>query len=241
MGTQTKDRNYSFLARLTGLLLLIVTLTHMLAFQISSTFVVGSDFAATSANVAKGESLYRLAAFSYVVSSILSIGLAVGFYRLVVPINQFGALLVLGWRLFEAILASGAWAIRFALIDLQVQPNLLGPKAAEVFHTLLRSVANSAFDISAIGLALSTLIGFSLLFTAKTLPRVLSAVAVIGAIIVLVTSSLALTLPDSNLPSHLSFAVTLLSQLAIGAWLLGFGAKHPNLIARSQGMADRLT
>jgi Domain of unknown function (DUF4386) len=241
MTTQAQDQNYSSIARFTGLLLIIVTLTHMLGFQISSTFIVSGDFAMTSANVAKGESLYRLAAFSYAVSSILSVGLAVGFYRLVAPINQFGALLVLGWRLFEAILASGAWAIRFALVDTQTQPNILGPKAAEAFHILLRGVANTAFDISALGLALATLIGFSLLFTAKTLPRILSTIAVIGAIIVLVTSSLTLTWPESDLQAHVSFAVTLLSQLAIGAWLLVFGAKHPNLNAPSQRMEQRLS
>jgi Domain of unknown function (DUF4386) len=215
----------TLLARITGLTLLLVTLAHMAGFQIANSFVVSGDFAATSANIAQNESLFRMAIFSYIVSSVLSVGLGVGFYFLLVPISKAGAFLVLGWRLFEAIIASGAWAIRLALINNQTDPNLLGQDGAHALHIVLRDVSNAAFDISAIGLALATIIGFSIFVGAKTIPRVLSGVAVLGALIVLVTSIVTLVWPQTDLPTHIAFAVTLLSQLAIGAWLLVWGTR----------------
>jgi hypothetical protein len=207
-------------ARLTGLLLLVVTLTHMAGFQIVSSFVVSGDFAATGIKMAQNEGLYRLALLSYGVSSVLSVGLAVSFALWVEPISRLGAGLVLGWRLFEAISSTATWAIRFALVDNQTQPNLLGAPGAEALHRILRDSANAAFDLGAIGLALATLIGFFLLFQMRALPRLLSAIAMLGAILILVSSVMALGWPETNIASSIAFAVTLLSNLVIGLWLL---------------------
>ena len=207
-------------ARLTGLLLFLVTVTHMAGFQIASSFVVSGDFAATGIRMTQSEGLYRLALLSYGVSSILSVGLAVSFALWIAPISRLGAGLVLGWRLFEAISSTIAWAIRFALVDNQTQPNLLGASGAEALHRLLRDSANAAFDLGAIGLALATLIGFFFLFQMRALPRLLSAIAMLGALLILVSSVMALGWPETNIPSSMAFAVTLLSNLVIGLWLL---------------------
>ncbi len=207
-------------ARLTGLLLFLVTLTHMAGFQIASSFIVSGDFAATGIKMAQNEGLYRLALLSYGVSSVLSVGLAVSFALWIAPISRLGAGLVLGWRLFEAFTSTIAWAIRFALVDNQTQPNLLGASGAEALHRLLRDSANAAFDLGAIGLALATLIGFFFLFQVRALPRLLSAIAMLGALLILVSSVMALGWPETNIPSSIAFAVTLLSNLVIGLWLL---------------------
>jgi hypothetical protein len=207
-------------ARLTGLLLFLVTVTHMAGFQITSSFVVSGDFAATGIKMAQNEGLYRLALLSYGVSSILSVGLAVSFALWIAPISRLGAGLVLGWRLFEAINSTMTWAIRFALVDNQTQPNLLGAPGAEALHRILRDCANAAFDLGAIGLALATLIGFFFLFQSRALPRLLSAIAMLGAILILVSSIMALGWPETTIPSSIAFAVTLLSNLVIGLWIL---------------------
>ncbi|MFN8733655.1 MAG: DUF4386 domain-containing protein [Hyphomonadaceae bacterium] len=207
-------------ARLTGLLLLVVTLTHMAGFQIAGSFVVSGDFAATGIKMAQNEGLYRLALLSYSVSSILSVGLAVSFALWIAPISRLGAGLVLGWRVFEAISSTIAWAIRFALVDNQTQPNLLGASGAEALHRALRDASNAAFDLGAIGLALATLIGFYFLFQVRALPRLLSAIAMLGAKLILLSSVISLSAPEINIPSSIAFAVTLLSNLVIGLWLL---------------------
>lgn len=207
-------------ARLTGLLLLVVTVTHMAGFQIASSFVVSGDFAASGIKMAQSEGLYRLALLSYGVSSILSVGLAVSFALWIAPISRLGAELVLGWRLFEALTSTIAWAIRFALVDNQTQPNLLGASGAEALHRALRDASNAAFDLGAIGLALATLIGFYFLFQVRALPRLLSAIAMTGAKLILLSSVISLSAPEINIPSSIAFAVTLLSNLVIGLWLL---------------------
>jgi len=222
-------------ARLTGLLLFLVTVTHMAGFQIASSFVVSGDFAATGIKMAQNEGFYRLALLSYGVSSILSVGLAVSFALWIAPISRLGAGLVLGWRLFEAISSTVTWAIRFALVDNQTQPNLLGAPGAEALHRLLRDTANAAFDLGAIGLALATLIGFFFLFQARSLPRLLSAIAMLGAILVLVSSVMALGWPETNIPSSIAFAVTLLSNLVIGLWLLVRGDRS----SQAKGVAQQ--
>jgi hypothetical protein len=112
------------------------------------------------------------------------------------------------------------WAIRFALVDNQTQPYLLGAPGAEALHRLLRDTANAAFDLGAIGLALATLIGFYFLFQVRALPRLLSAIAMLGAKLILLSSLIALGSPEINIPSSIAFAVTLLSNLVIGLWLL---------------------
>lgn len=214
-------------ARLTGLLLLVVTVTHMAGFQIASSFVISGDFAATGIKMAQSEGLYRLALLSYGVSSILSVGLAVSFALWIAPISRLGAGLVLGWRLFEAFTSTIAWAIRFALLDNQTQPNLLGASGAEALHRALRDASNAAFDLGAIGLALATLIGFYFLFQVRALPRLLSAIAMLGAKLILLSSVISLSSPDINIPSSIAFAVTLLSNLVIGLWLLVRGDRSP--------------
>jgi hypothetical protein len=221
-------------ARLTGLLLLVVTLTHMAGFQIASSFVVSGDFAATSLKIAQNESLYRLALLSYGASSMLSVGLAVTFALWLAPISRLGAGLVLGWRFVDAISSTVAWAIRFALVDNQTKPNLLGAPGAEALHRVLRDVSNAAFDLGAIGLALATLIGFFLLFQTRSLPRLLSAIAMLGATLILVSSIVALGWPETDIPSSIAFAVTLVSNLVIGLWLLVRGAvsKEGKLLAQ---------
>jgi hypothetical protein len=201
-------------------LLFLVTVTHMAGFQIASSFVVSEDFAATGIKMAQSEGLYRLALLSYGVSSILSVGLAVSFALWIAPISRLGAGLVLGWRLFEAFTSTIAWAIRFALVDNQTQPNLLGASGAEALHRALRDASNAAFDLGAIGLALATLIGFYFLFQVRALPRLLSAIAMLGAKLILLSSVISLSAPEINIPSSIAFAVTLLSNLVIGLWLL---------------------
>ncbi|MCZ8208835.1 MAG: DUF4386 domain-containing protein, partial [Aquidulcibacter sp.] len=183
-------------------------------------FAVPGDFAATGLKIAQHEGLYRLALLSYGVSSIFSVGLAVTFALWIAPISRLAAGLVLGWRLFEAISSTVAWAIRFALVDNQTQPNLLGTPGAEALHRVLRDVSNAAFDLGAIGLALATLIGFFILFQARSLPQLLSAIAFLGAMLILVSSVVTLGWPETNIPSSIAFAVTLLSNLVIGLWLL---------------------
>jgi Domain of unknown function (DUF4386) len=216
----------SAIARLTGLILLGVTLTHMAGYQISSQFAVPGDFAATTANVVQGEPLYRMALFSYLTSSLLSVGLAIGLYLILAPINRFAALLVLGWRLAEALIASVAWAVRFAILDNQTQTGLMGAQGQEAIHIALRAVSSAAFDISAVCLAIATLIGFSVMLRARLIPMILSLVALLGAFCVLAGSvSTLLDLAD-NIPSHLAFAITLLSQLAIGVWLAVRGVNY---------------
>ena len=127
------------------------------------------------------------------------------------------------------------WAIRFALVDNQTQPNLLGAPGAEALHRLLRDTANAAFDLGAIGLALATLIGFFFLFQMRALPRLLSAIAMLGAILVLVSSVMALGWPETNIPSSIAFAVTLLSNLVIGLWLLVRGDRS----SQAKGVAQQ--
>lgn len=221
-------------ARLTGLLLLVVTLTHVVGFQMASSFAVPGDFAATSLKIAQNESLHRVALLSYGISSIFSVGLAVTFALWIAPISRLGAGLVLGWRLFEAVAATIAWAIRFALVDNQTKPNLLGAPGAEALHRVLRDLSNAAFDLGAIGLALGTLVGFFFLFQARSLPRLLSATAMLGATLILVSSIAALGWPETDIPSSIAFAVTLLSNLVIGLWLLVRGAisKEGKLLAQ---------
>jgi hypothetical protein len=54
----------------------------------------------------------------------------------------------------------------------------------------------------------------------RALPRLLSAIAMLGALLILVSSVMALGWPETNIPSSIAFAVTLLSSLVIGLWLL---------------------
>jgi hypothetical protein len=81
---------------------------------------------------------------------------------------------------------------------------------------------------------LATLIGFFFLFQARSLPRLLSAIAMLGATFILVSSVMALGWPETNIPSSIAFAVTLLSNLVIGLWLLvrGDRSSQAKVVAR---------
>ena len=71
-------------------------------------------------------------------------------------------------------------------------------------------------------------------FIARSLPRPLSAIAILGATLILVSSVMALGWPETNIPSSVAFALTLLSNLVIGLWLLVRGDRPSQAKALAQ-------
>jgi hypothetical protein len=223
----SQETSYRQVARITGLILLIVTITHMAGFQISNRFSVSDDVFATAQNISTNQPLYRIATLSYLASSMLSLALGICFYLLVKPINQTAALVVLAFRSFDALLGSTGWATRFAMIENLTKENGLGDAGKQALHNALRDFSSALFDISTIGFSVAVIFGFTCFIWAKTIPRIFSIISILGALVVAVTAAITLFDPNTNLPSHLAFAITLLSQLAIGAWLLIRGARLP--------------
>eukprot|EP01032_Pedospumella_encystans_P007165 gene7165-8595_t len=74
----------------------------------------------------------------------------------------------------------------------------------------------------------------------RALPRLLSAIAMLGALLILVSSVMALGWPETNIPSSIAFAVTLLSNLVIGLWLLPVPMTTKGLVVAFEANFDGL-
>jgi Domain of unknown function (DUF4386) len=219
--------------RFAGWMLLLMTVAHMAAFQITSAVSGGGSFQDRSAQIGAAENLYRAALLLYVVSSVAGIGFGVAVFALVRRVSMVGAALSVALRLTESGIALVAWTIRFAMVENMTVLTTPAAQSAEAMHSVLRSLANAAFDISSLCLGLATVATFELLRRARLLPGLLCVLGTLGGVVALGSAGISLTLPHLPVDAPIAFAVLLLTQLVSGAWLIFDPSRHHLSLSRS--------
>ncbi|HEX2361492.1 MAG TPA: DUF4386 domain-containing protein [Jiangellaceae bacterium] len=222
------------LARITGLLYLILAALGMFAPIVLETLVVPGDATATADRLVGSQWLFAGSLVAWIAIVIVDVALAVAFYLLLAPVSRVHSLVTAAFRLvYSAML--GAFLVN--LLDAYL---LLTNSTSAAGHDsqVLDSQALSALDTFDTGFLLA-LIFFGihlvalglLLYRSRYVPRALGALLAAGGVGYIVDSLASLLVEGySGLATAILLAPAVVGELGIAVWLLvkGVSVRRPS-------------
>jgi len=179
--------------------------------------------------VADNAMQYRLAVFIDFMGMVGVMALVFSLFYILKPINQYLALLALGWRIGEVVIQAGAKIPEYLLLTLsQSVASAPGNGIAEVDYLGQMLIAGStrALWLSFVFLAMGSIFNNFLFYRGKAIPVVLAIFGLIGATSYTLGAVLPLIfeLPES---AYLGLMLPLvLFELSLGFYLAVFGIKE---------------
>jgi hypothetical protein len=186
MMTDANDHSRQLWARWAGLLLVATNLTAMFAIWTRGTFLASRDAAQTAANIAGGETWFRLGLAFELITIAGVIPLVAGLYVVLKPVAPNLALLATLWRLVEnCILAMLTFAsfTALALLGGSDFMRVLDPGAAGELVYALQRVHSWGFQVGFLFLGLGQLLFSLLWWRSRYIPRWLAGLGVLASAI----------------------------------------------------------
>jgi hypothetical protein len=217
------------LARVAGLLYLVLVVCGMFSPIVLERLVVPDDAATTAYNIQRSPSLFGVSLVSWVVIVVADIVISVAFYLLLEPVNRALSLVAAAFRLvYSAMLGATLFNLYEAfllLTDVERGASLEAQQAHAMALSALNSFsAGFLLALIVFGVHVSVL-GF-LLYQSRYVPRVLSVVLIAAGVGYILNS-----LADFFVPSHAGLATAILlapavlGEFGLTAWLLVKGVK----------------
>lgn len=219
--------------RTAGILYLVIIVSGIFAhFLVRGSLKVPGDVAATAANIAGSESLFRLGIAGDLVMIASDVALALLFFLLLEPVNRGLSLLAAFFRLGQATILGINLVNLFLVLQLvgggSQNAAISGEQRASLAHMFLE-----AHDIGyTIGLSLfafSILVVGYLVVRSGYIPRILGYGLVIAGVAYLVDTFARVLLTDyaayADILSVVVFAPAIIAELAFALWLLLRGVK----------------
>lgn len=224
MAQQTVRVSPQHYARLCGVLYLYIIVAGMFAeLFVRSRLIVSTDAALTASNIMANESLFRLGFSGELLHVAFDVGVAVGLYALLRPIDRNIALLAAFMRFACDIVLAVASLSHFAALRLFADAEYLKTFTPDQLHTL----ALLALKLHADGYAISLLFfGFAclslgyLIFRSGFLPRTIGALMAVAGVCYLINSFSHFLSPAfaATLFPGL-FVPILVAELSLALWL----------------------
>lgn len=211
-------------ARITGLMLLLSLIIPALNWSfVLSGFVTARSENETAHEILRNEVLFRVGVVGELTTSAVAAVLALALYVLLQSVGKNLALLALLLKLVEATL----WAV-IALGHLAALVTLRGgsEQARDIVGVLLHEQV-TLNAVPGVVLGLGSVVFLYLLVRSKYVPRMLAGFGVVSYALVFLSNLLAMTSPDhATIGSQMAWgAPSVVSELAIGSWLLIRGAR----------------
>lgn len=227
-------------AKLAGLLFLIAMATGLFAefyVHFPSSLVIGGDGDATARNVASHGRLYRIGIANNLLTFAIDIVLIWSLYQLFRGANRALALLALGFRFVETVLA--CVAITYAYVAMELAEDgvrtaaVPGPSQLQSLSVLHNSYALT-FVFVAVFLALGSLVFNYLFYRYRYVPKFLSIWGISASALLLVSQFSVIIFPESETALiPVCYIPIALHELMLGAWLLIFGSRTASRISVS--------
>jgi hypothetical protein len=208
------------LARISGILYLIVAVLGMFAPTVLDAVAAPGGAAATAANLRDSVGLFGLSLVSWVILLAADGGLAVTLYLLLEPVSRALSLVTAALRLlYVAIVGASLINLYDAFLSLNRPEPIVVTSAFDTFSSsFLFALVFFGFHLILLGL---------LLYRSQYVPRVLSLALMAGGagyVVHSLTSSLA---ADSALAAAVVIALAAVAELAFTGWLLLRGINIP--------------
>jgi len=217
-------------ARLCGVLYLIGIATAAFAEPyVRGSMIVGTDAAATAANILKSERLYRLGGAADLVNLCCDVGVAILLYALLRSAGPALAMAAAAFRIVADVCLAIATFFHFQpLYLLKGAPYLSVFAPAQLQALALESLKlhNLGYNVSMVFFAVHTLLLGVLISRSTTLPRLIGWLFLATGACYLVNSFSHLVLPGLHTPVAL-LLVGFVSESALALWLLVRGVKVP--------------
>lgn len=229
--------NPSAQARIAALLYLVVVVTSVFALVTVSGMSVRGDGAATAANIAAGEQMYRLAVTANLIAAVAYTAVVAMFYALFKPVNRTLSL-VAGFIGLAGCASSAAFMLNQMEVLALVGDGLAGFSAEQT-----QAMTRQATRLGGQGNALSLVFfGFyclclgSLVLGARFMPRWIGALLLIAGTGWLIGNLGALIAPDVlGAASRMLIPVSGLGELLFALWLLVFGVNNAKWAEQATG------
>lgn len=211
-------------ARLTGVLFLWLIANAVVCTSVLSRVAGNGTFADTATRIAASEYLYRTALAGMVFEFVSAAVLYVALYVLLKPIDAFRAQLAMVFSLLDVVLGLAVWMCAFVRLHLYTGALNVGSGiSSQVVADVLRDIGIATENIGGIAFGMGSLLFFSLFFTSRYIPRIISALGIGASAIWIVTYFGNLVFPELHgVFQLLSFPPMGLAQILTGLWLVSF-------------------
>ena len=219
-------------ARVTGIFYLAIFFANFFVFIfVSGSLNVPGDATATANNILASESLYRSGVVSYLIVFLSEIGATMLLYKLLKPVNQTVAMMMVATRLMQAAVhAVNLLNFVFPLILLNGD-DYLHVFATDQLHALVLLFTNAHYYgvlISEAFFSVSLLLLGYLVYKSELFPGLLGILlAIAGAFYVLDSFGTFLMPQHEALIANMMVAPAIIGELSFTLWLLVKGIRLP--------------
>ena len=224
-------------ARMTGLFYLAIFFANLFVFIfVSGSLNVAGDAAATAENIRASESLYRSGVVSYLIVFLSEIGATVLLYKLLKPVNETVALLMMVTRLMQAAIhAVNLVNFIFPLILINGGDYLttFTPGQVDSLVLLFTDAHYYGVLVSEAFFALSLFLLGYLVVKSALFPSILGIMlAIAGAGYVLDSFGIFLLPEQATLFANIMIAPAIIAELSFTLYLLIKGVRTPKTESR---------
>lgn len=224
-------------ARMTGIFYLAIFFANFFVFIfVSGSLSVAGDAAATANNILASESLYRSGVVSYLIVFLSEIGATILLYKLLRPVNQSLAMMMMATRLMQAAVhAVNLLNFIFPLILLN-GGDYLNVFATDQLHALVLLFTDAHYYgvlISEAFFSVSLLLLGYLIVKSELFPSILGVLLAIAGMFYVLDSFGIFLLPQHQaLFANLIIAPAIIGELSFTLWLLIKGVRTPKAESR---------
>jgi len=210
-------------ARTAGVLyLLIVVLGIWSEVFVRAALVAPGDAAATAANIAANEGMFRLSFAADSIMALSDVGVAVLLYVLLSPVSRTLALVAAALRLLQtAVIAVNLLYHYTALLLLNgAEYAVFAPDQLNALVALVLDMHSHGYDLGLIFFGMSCIVLGYLIAVSGYFPRLLGYFVTAAGVSYLIGSYTLFLLPAYAEPVGVIYVVPLVSELSLGLWLL---------------------
>ena len=220
-------------ALVAGVSILIMTVAAVLATDLSiGRLYVPGDASATSANIQSSQLLFRIGIFSWFIILICDVLAAWGLYEFLKPVNRSLSLIMAWFRLvYAAILGAAMLNLTDVLLLTGGDSFSVMPPAEMIQAQVLLSI-HAFYEAWSLGLVVFGVHVFFLgylTYRSGTVPKILGVLLIIAFFGYLITNLADILIPgykDYKMIVGLIFLIPMLSEVALGIWLVIKGGKR---------------
>lgn len=215
------------LARIAGVLYLIIIVCGMYAGFARMELLVVGDATATAANIATSQGTLRSAILADLAMIISDVAIGLVFYFLLKPVNQTLALLAAFFRLAQATALGLNLLVLFLALQFASGAEYLTaftPDQLDASATLMFSIHGTGYQLALVFFVFSLLIQGYLLFRSGYFPKWLGVIVILASLAYLIDSAAAFSLSNyadyADMFQMMVIGVALPVELILAFWLL---------------------